>query len=114
MSAERVLVLGDAAGYVEPFTGEGIAWALASAVAVAPLADRAVSRWDDSLGREWGARHRQIVTGRQRMCRLVARILRHPRLAHCAIQLLGWWPRLAAPFVHRLNAVDAHAKGILS
>ncbi len=26
----RVFVLGDAAGYVEPFTGEGIAWALAS------------------------------------------------------------------------------------
>ena len=31
LAAERVFVLGDAAGYVEPFTGEGMAWALASA-----------------------------------------------------------------------------------
>jgi flavin-dependent dehydrogenase len=111
LSAERVLVLGDAAGYVEPFTGEGIAWALASAVAVAPLADGAVSHWDDSVGRAWAARHRRIVTGRQGMCRLVARVLRHPRLARGVIQLLGWWPSLAAPFVNRLNAVDALAKG---
>ena len=38
VAAERLFVVGDAAGYVEPFTGEGMAWALASGTAVAPLA----------------------------------------------------------------------------
>ena len=40
VAAERVFLLGDAAGYVEPFTGEGMAWALTSGIAVAPLALR--------------------------------------------------------------------------
>ena len=41
LAAERVFLLGDAAGYVEPFTGEGMAWAVTSGIAVAPLALRA-------------------------------------------------------------------------
>src|SRR5439155_17458214 len=45
VAAERLFVLGDAASFVEPFTGEGIAWALGSAIAVAPLAARAVQNW---------------------------------------------------------------------
>jgi flavin-dependent dehydrogenase len=36
-AADRVLLLGDAAGYVEPFTGEGMGWALVGALAVVPL-----------------------------------------------------------------------------
>ena len=46
LAEERLFLLGDAAGYVEPFTGEGIAWALASGQAVAPLALQAMERWD--------------------------------------------------------------------
>ncbi len=38
VAGERWFAIGDAAGYVEPFTGEGMAWAVASAVAVAPIA----------------------------------------------------------------------------
>ena len=45
----RVFVVGDAAGYVEPFTGEGMAWAMMSAAALAPIAAR--SRWVDDLAR---------------------------------------------------------------
>lgn len=103
-ACERVLVLGDAAGYVEPFTGEGIAWALASAVAVAPLAARAALRWDPSVGRAWAGLYRRVVARRQLTCRLVARVLRHPRLARAAVGLLGRLPGLAAPVVNRLNA----------
>ncbi len=111
LAAERVLVLGDAAGYVEPFTGEGIAWALASAVAVAPLAARAALHWDASVGRVWAARYRRTIAGRQGTCRLVARALRHPRLVRAALHLLGRLPGLAAPVVNRLNAVPALPKG---
>ncbi len=34
---DRHFVTGDAAGYIEPFTGEGMAWALANGQAVVPL-----------------------------------------------------------------------------
>ena len=38
----RTFLLGDAGGYVEPFTGEGMSWALSAAAAVVPLAERVV------------------------------------------------------------------------
>ncbi|MFU8885861.1 MAG: NAD(P)/FAD-dependent oxidoreductase, partial [Cyanobacteriota bacterium] len=37
VAGERFLVLGDAAGYVEPFTGEGMAWALTAGAAATRL-----------------------------------------------------------------------------
>jgi flavin-dependent dehydrogenase len=102
--ADRVLVLGDAAGYVEPFTGEGIAWALASGLAVAPLAVRAIHDWQPALGEQWAALHGQIVARRQYFCRIVAQVLRHPALVQVLIALLGRMPALANPVVRRLNA----------
>jgi len=103
LSCDRVLVLGDAAGYVEPFTGEGIAWALASAVAITPLACRATERWDPTIGQEWAQLYRNVVTRRQGICRLVARALRYPRFVRMVIRVLSYRPALAAPVVQRLN-----------
>ncbi len=111
LSCERVLVLGDAAGYVEPFTGEGIAWALASGVAVAPLALRAAERWDESIGQEWSDRYYNIVTNRQTTCRLVARVLRHPTLLRAIIHVLSYKPTLATPVIRRLNAPSRILQG---
>jgi flavin-dependent dehydrogenase len=113
LACERVLVLGDAAGYVEPFTGEGMAWALASAAAVAPLADRAARRWDPSVGRRWAALYRRVVAGRQTTCRIAAAVLRHPRLTRAVVRVLGRLPGLAAPVIDRLNAAPAFPKGAL-
>jgi flavin-dependent dehydrogenase len=111
LACERVLVLGNAAGYVEPCTGEGIAWALASAVAVAPLADRAARQWHPSAVRRWAALHRRLVSGRQMTCRVVAAALRHPRLTRAAIRVLGRLPGLAVPVIDRLNAPPTFPRG---
>ncbi len=46
LSSHRVLLLGDAAGYAEPFTGEGIGWALSSAIAVTPVVTSNLERWN--------------------------------------------------------------------
>jgi flavin-dependent dehydrogenase len=97
-------VLGDAAGYVEPFTGEGMAWALLSAVAVAPLAIEAVRCWHPDLVRLWAGRHRRLLGPRRRLCGLVARVLRHPTLVRALVQLLARAPFLAVPLVRRLNS----------
>lgn len=103
VAAERVFVLGDAAGYVEPFTGEGIAWALASGAAVVPFAIRAAAAWQYDLTREWAARYRRVVSQRQTACRAAAAVLRHPILMGAVVAVLSRVPSLAAPFVRHLN-----------
>ena len=102
--ANRVLVLGDAAGYVEPFTGEGIAWALASGTAAATIARQAYRHWDHAWAVRWAALYRQIVGHRQRACRVVAHVLRHPLLTQGVVAFLAWAPGLAGPVVRHLNA----------
>lgn len=103
LAGERWFAVGDAAGYVEPFTGEGMAWAVASAAAVAPIAARAVQRWDDSLVHEWEAAHRRAVGNRQRACRVVSRVLRSPALTALAVRALALFPALSRPVVASLN-----------
>jgi len=103
LGGHRLFVVGDAAGYVEPFTGEGMAWALASAAALAPLAARAVRGWSDDLVSEWEAVHRRVVGRRQRVCRVVSRVLRSPALTGLAVRALRLLPALSRPVVRALN-----------
>ena len=103
VAGHRLFVLGDAAGYVEPFTGEGIAWALASAFALAPLAAQGVRQWDDSLITRWTTLHRNLIGRRQRSCRLVTRLLRQPALTSTMVRALSIWPHLARPVIHSIN-----------
>ncbi len=50
----RLLVLGDAAGYVEPFTGEGMVWALLSARYSSPIVEEICrSGWQTDTGTQW-------------------------------------------------------------
>ena len=41
VAARRLFAIGDAAGYVEPFTGEGMSWAIVSAIQLCHLLDTA-------------------------------------------------------------------------
>jgi flavin-dependent dehydrogenase len=103
VAAERLFVLGDAAGYVEPFTGEGIGWALSSAVAIAPLACAACERWQPSLVAEWSRAHARLVRTRQRLCRGLAALLRYPTAVSVAMTVLPWMPRLLQPIVRGVS-----------
>jgi flavin-dependent dehydrogenase len=103
LASERLLVLGDAAGYIEPFTGEGMAWALAGAVAVAPLAVAGASAWREAIGQAWEERHRQVIGRRQHVCRWMSRLLRRPRLCAVAVAVLHAMPQLASPLIQSIN-----------
>jgi flavin-dependent dehydrogenase len=103
LGGRRYFVVGDAAGYVEPFTGEGMAWAVMSAAALAPIAARAARRWNDELVRDWEATHARVVGRRQRVCRVVSRVLRSPRLTGLAVRALNAFPVLSRPVVAALN-----------
>lgn len=99
----RVLLLGDAAGYVEPFTGEGIAWALASGAAAAPLAAQALRNPDFDLEDAWERLHYQLLGACQARCRRITRLLRFPGLVRAALAVLAVVPGLATPVINRLN-----------
>jgi len=104
LSAARVLVVGDAGGYVEPFTGEGMAWAFASA-------GEADALLAGDLDPDWGAccaaweRSRRRAMVRQRLfCNCMARVLRSPRATGALVGLLSKHSSLSRPFVRLMNA----------
>jgi len=103
-SAERVLVLGDARGYVEPRTGEGMAWALESAHQAAALAANALDRCGLGLEEQWQVLAQQQMRRRPLWCRAVARTLRSPRATRVIVSMLDFLPGLARPIVERMNA----------
>lgn len=104
VAARRVLLLGDAAGYVEPFTGEGMAWAFAAASAATPFIERGLAMWDEALEFDWHAMLRRIVFRRQRWCRMLAWSLRHPLALSVVVRAASLAPALAARVVRSLNA----------
>jgi flavin-dependent dehydrogenase len=101
---DRYLVIGDSAGYVEPFTGEGIGWALASGAAVVPYALESIRPGTASTGPRWTAAHRQVIGQRMRLCRAVSTLLRYPSLVGPVISILERAPRIVSPIMNALNA----------
>lgn len=100
VEAKRLVVIGDAAGYVEPFTGEGMAWAMMCGEAVGRVVDSGVS---------WTRAHRGLIGRRQRDCRWVARLLRNPALCSMAIGVLAAVPALAGPIVRRISMPESRS-----
>ncbi|MES1213071.1 MAG: FAD-dependent monooxygenase [Singulisphaera sp.] len=102
-ATERVFVVGDAAGYVEPFTGEGMAWAMQSATSVVPVALELAADWDEARAWQWErAQRRQIAKG-QVACRVLAGLLRWPRVVDLTLATLHVIPGVAAPFVRHIH-----------
>ena len=93
-AGHRLLLIGDAAGYVEPFTGEGMAWALQSATMVSPYARIAMDEWSIDAETRWSQSYRRNVSARQLRCRLISRAMRHPRLTRLTLPVLSLIPNL--------------------
>jgi flavin-dependent dehydrogenase len=106
VAGERFFVLGDASGYVEPFTGEGMAWALEAGLAVADLAARGVDRWDPSLTQAWTTIHKRRVERNQNVCRGVTSLLRRPWLIRAALEMVTRMPAVARFMIDRVNTVS--------
>lgn len=99
VAASRVFRIGDAAGYVEPFSGDGMTCALLTAEAVVPLVVQGIDSWSDALRREWQIRHRQAIGWRAARTRAIAGLVRHERLLHHLIPLMDRLPRLLDPLI---------------
>ena len=103
LAGHRLLLLGDAAGYVEPFTGEGMGWALTSALAALPLVLLGLEHWDGAIETEWRRLHHRWVTQKQRSCRVLAVVLRHPRISWGLHRLAGRFPTVAGSMIGLLQ-----------
>lgn len=103
VARDRIFVIGDSAGYVEPFTGEGMACALACGALIAPVVQRALSGECDVAEREWRSIYARQIAPRHRRCRMLTRWLRQPAVTAAAIAALQFWPALAGPLTRRMN-----------
>lgn len=85
----RIALVGDAAGYVEPLSGEGMTWAVESAAALVEAARRVEpARIPGEYARIRAGMHRSF--GR---VRLLAAIAARPRLARLAVRGAALAPR---------------------
>ncbi len=106
IAAHRLLLLGDATGYVEPFTGEGMAWALSAACAVVPLVIRAVRHGRTSdLTSEWPMRFREAVGRQQYACRILSASLRRPWLLSPMMTAGRLFPAVTRRIVGQINRI---------
>ncbi len=103
LAGHRSLILGDAAGYGEPFTGEGMAWAMTGALHAAKLVHLGLDDWRTSTERNWISWHRQHIGRYQTRCRHFARGLRHPWIVGLSLSALQRAPSMAKPLVRSLH-----------
>ena len=101
-----VVVVGDAARYAEPFTGEGMTWALRAGIGAADHA--AAMMAGTTRAGDWARTYQRTLAGRQRGCALVAVCLRSPRLVSGVAAALACVPAFA-PTLRRLFAGPWHS-----
>jgi flavin-dependent dehydrogenase len=88
---EKLFYVGDAAQVVEPFTGEGILYALKSGLLAAETIKKAISNLADCRDEYWEA-HRRLYAGRLWINRLARWSVLHPQVASSAMELLRLFP----------------------
>jgi flavin-dependent dehydrogenase len=104
IGGKRFLILGDSAGFVEPFTGEGISWALSSAAAVSDIAVKVIEKgWGPEVIKEWKATYRKQILRRQNRCQLLVKWLKRPQMVRLFARFYEQFPSLAMPIVKSLQ-----------
>jgi len=93
-----VLLAGDAAGFYDPFTGEGLFTALRSAELLAEVAHPALTRDDLSPGAlaPYAVAKRRAFADKARVTRVLQLVIGHRRFANAAAHFLRRRPTLLA------------------
>jgi menaquinone-9 beta-reductase len=99
---DGAVLIGDAAGYFDPFTGQGVFQALASAELLGAIAARAIRSRDTSAG----ALH-DYAAGRNRL-------MRGPRFVQHGIEFVLARPTLANIAIRRVGRADGFARALLA
>jgi len=103
VAGSRIALVGDAAGYVEPFTGEGMTWAIHSALTLSScLRDVSPGSWSTALADRYQRAWQAAIGSRQRVCRGLALALERPRVARFMIRVGDRFPRLTGAIVRQV------------
>ncbi|HEY9776154.1 MAG TPA: FAD-dependent monooxygenase [Planktothrix sp.] len=103
VAVRRLFVIGDASGYAEPITGEGMAWAMWSAVSISGLILQSIEKWNDHFASRWQEMHTSLIRQRQERARLIASTLDNLPIRSAALALLRSIPSLAIPYLRSLS-----------
>ncbi len=95
LGGHRVLAVGDACGYVEPVTGEGMAWAIHAAYLLNQIMPASSQVWDPNLPEKWRARYSQVIGRQQRWCRLMRTTMHNPAMTAAGIFMGNAFPGIA-------------------
>ncbi len=107
----RVVAVGDAAGFWEPFTGEGIGWALQSGQSAGDAARQLAGHWSPRLARRWARVQRRRMRRLQLRSRMVSAALARPRLVEIGLGIAAWRPRMIDWLVPGGGAASAPEEG---
>ncbi len=102
-SGERVFLVGDSAGYVEPFTGEGMAWAIEGGMTLAPIAQASIQGWTLDLQRQWDQAYQQRIRRSQWISRGFLQALHRPGLGRVTAAVFKRFPRAASHIIAAIN-----------
>jgi geranylgeranyl reductase family protein len=95
VSAPGALLVGDAAGFFDPFTGEGVTLALRSAEIAAEVADRALKGGRTQDLTEYDRLRREATKDKFRFNHLIQRVVAWPALGNLVARRLARKPDLA-------------------
>ncbi|WP_233214512.1 NAD(P)/FAD-dependent oxidoreductase [Rhodopirellula bahusiensis] len=103
----RIVAIGDAAGYVEPLTGEGMTWGIEGGLAVADLwalyrLQQMTPNGGADFGANWELRATKFQTRRRQLCRWVTGMVRYRPARWLACHGLRRAHWLATPFTRSL------------
>lgn len=103
VAANRLFLAGDAAGYVEPFTGQGMAIALQSAAELVPILKNAMNQRAGKPELDWSKFYQKNVANRHWPAAFLARLLRRPTIASMAFGLASRIPSSSRCLISAIN-----------
>lgn len=105
VAARRLFTIGDSASYVEPFTGEGMSWAIQDALQLSRLL-MAEEKTCELMTAAWNRQWKEKLRSKQWVCRGLAALLRHPQLASFSLLLARSVPWIPQWLIAQASGVD--------
>ena len=105
VAARRLFTIGDSASYVEPFTGEGMSWAIQDALQLSRLLTVQEATCEH-MTTEWNRQGKEKLGSKQWVCRGLAALLRRPQLASVSLLLARSLPWIPQWLIAQASGVD--------